>query len=396
MRVSGTVRALALLLIAVVTAGCSLSPQSSGASRRAFVPAIARAEDGSWSVTTPRYSASVSRGGYLTSLKVGDVETVGAFAYQPRAKLAADRIEAEADTLKVHLKGQGEATVDYRFRRDGVTITPTWRSGGYAEFQLTASPALLGVELLNDKSVTVGADAMRFVERGEVRGVPAAPSSRNQMVCFHFPGFGLHACVQAWGCPYNYESAGSIRDRRWGRSLMEANKAFPIVLTIQPRADRAALPAVPFVPRTDKVCSLYYLDEPCTWTLDLGERKSWQYLLDAGIARLDLSWRLTDIHDQPAGEGKGVIDLSADAERIARPVTLEAPGTGYYQARFALTDPSGRMLPSSFLTRFTVIHREPGMVNRDDSLAGKHMSDYAAVGMIGVGGMGALQNNCCI
>ena len=252
MGVSVTARALALPLIALAMAGCSFLPQSGGGPQRAVVPAIARAENGNWSVTTPRYSASISRDGYLTSLKVGAVETVGAFAYQPRAKLAADKIEAEADTLKVHLKNQGEATVDYRFRRDGVTITPTWRGGGYAEFQLTASPAVLGIELLNDKSVTVGADAMRFVDRSEVRGVPAAPSSRNQMVRFHFPGLGLHAYVQAWGCPYTYESAGFIRDRRWGRSLMEANKAFPIILTIQPRSDQAALAAVPFVPRTDK------------------------------------------------------------------------------------------------------------------------------------------------
>ena len=379
--------AVAALIACVAMAGCSLLPPSGGASQRAFAPTMAPQAEGGWLITTPRYVASVNREGYLTSLKVGEVETVEAFAYQPRAKLAADRIEAEADTLKVHLKGQGEATIDYRFRRDGVTITPTWRGGGHAEFQLTASPAVLGIELLNDKSVTVGADAMRFVERGEIRGVPAAPSSRNQMVRFHFPGFGLHAYVQAWGCPYNYESAGSIRERRWGRSILEANKAFPIILTIQPRADRAALPAVPFVPRTDKVCSLYYSDEPCTWTLGLGEREAWQYLLDAGVTRLDLSWRLTDIHDKPAGEGRGVIRLSAEAERIAQPVELKVPGTGYYQARFELTEPSGRMLPSSFFTRFTVIHRVAGMVNRDDSLAGKPMSDYAAVGMIGVGGI---------
>jgi len=354
---------------------------------RPFLPTFTRAEDGAWHVATARYTAAINKDGYLTSLKVGNVETLEAFAYQPQAKLRADRTQAAGDILKVHLKGKGEATIHYRFRRDGLTITPTWRGGGYAQFALRASPAVLGIELLNDKSVTVGADAMHFVEQGEIRGVPAGRSSRNQMVRFHFPGFGLHAYVQAWGCPYNYESAGSIYGREWGRSLMGANKAFPIILTIQPGANQAELPAPPFVPRCEKVCSLYYPEEACLWTLDLGKRKAWQYLLDAGITRLDLSWRLTDIHDQGVGEGKGTITLDPKAERLAPPVRLKVPGTGYYQVRFALGEPSGRMLPSSFLTRFTVIHKIPGMVNRDDSLAGKHMTDYAAVGMIGVGGI---------
>ncbi len=166
------------------------------------------------------------------------METIGEpLAYQPQAALVADRMEPVGDTLEVHLQGNGEATIDYQFRTDSLTITPTWRSGGYAEFRFTASPALLGIELLNSKSVTGGGDAVRFVEQGEIRGVPAFSSSRNQMVRLHFPGFGLQAYVQAWGAPYNYESAGSISGRSWGRPLLEANTAFPIVFTIEPDAE---------------------------------------------------------------------------------------------------------------------------------------------------------------
>ncbi|MBE3069455.1 MAG: discoidin domain-containing protein, partial [Planctomycetes bacterium] len=36
---------------------------------------------------------------------------------------------------------------------------------------------------------------------------------------------------------------------------------------------------------------------------------------------------------------------------------------------------------------FTVIHKVPGMVNRDDALAGKNLTDYAVVAMIGIGGI---------
>ena len=107
----------------------------------------------------------------------------------------------DGDTLKVQLKGdKAEATIDYQFRPDGLTITPVLAGrNGYGEFRFFASDHLLGIELLNDKSVTTGGDSTHFVEHGQIRGVPAVSSARNQMVRFHFPGFGLHAYVQAWG-----------------------------------------------------------------------------------------------------------------------------------------------------------------------------------------------------
>src|SRR5262249_47434478 len=189
-----------------------------------------------------------------------------------------------------------EATVAYQFRPDGMTVTPTWRGAGSASFRFNASPALLGIELLNDKSVTTGGDATHFGDDGEIRGVPAVHSERNQMVRFHYPGMALRAYVQAWGAPFNYESAGIIQDRGWGRPLLEANRPFPIVFTIERGRAAATLPAPVFVPRTERVASLYDVEEPCVWELDLGERKAFQYLLDAGVTALDLDWRVTDVH----------------------------------------------------------------------------------------------------
>jgi hypothetical protein len=353
-----------------------------------FQPQFARAGDGSWTVSGDGYAAAINKEGYLSSFKVGGVEAVGEpFAYQPEAKLAADGSEAAGDTLKVHLKGAGEATLDYQFRRDGFTITPTWKGGGFARFRFAGSPSLLGIELLNDKSVTTGGDATHFTERGEIRGVPAVPTSRNQMVRFHYPGFNLHAYVETWGAPFNYESAGEVRGNGWGRPLLAEKRPFPIIFTLERQARTATLPAPVFVPATDKVSSLYYAGEPCVWSLQLGERKSYQYLLDAGVKSLGLSWQVTDIHDTEVAAGKGTLTLDPAAERTSLPVTVRTPGSGYYQALFTLADPSGKAQTSSFRTRFTVINRVSGLPDRDDSLAGKGISDYAIVGMVGVGGI---------
>lgn len=374
---------LRLALILTARVPVHAAPQAGEGPAVRLAPAV----EGGWQASGPGYRAVVNKEGYLSSFCVGGLEMVGEpFAYQPRAKLKADKMEPAGDALRVDLKGGGEASIDYQFRPDGLTITPTWRGGGFAEFRFTASRSVLGIELLNDKRAGAG-DAVSFVTGGEIRGVPAVRSSRNQMVRFHFSGVCLHAYVQTWGAPFNYESAGEVSGYTWGRPLLGARQPFPIIFTLQPEAGKAKLPGIAFVPRTEKVASLYTTDEPCTWQLDLGQRKDYQYLLDAGIRGLDLSWRLTDIHDRAVASGSEKVDLDAAGQGTLRAITLQPPGSGYYQALFTLSEPTGKMLASSFGTRFTVIHRVPGLTGRDDSLVGKPISDYAIVAMIGVGGI---------
>ena len=101
--------------------------------------AFSQAADGSWHITGPGYESSVNKDGYLTSFKVGEVETLGApFSYHPQRKLAADHFETAGDTLKVHLRGN-KATIDYQFRAR--TASPLRRRGSgneYGEFKFYA------------------------------------------------------------------------------------------------------------------------------------------------------------------------------------------------------------------------------------------------------------------
>ena len=367
------------LLIAMVLTACSARAAD-------FAPQFAHQPDGSWNVSGNGYTAVINVQGFLASFKVGDVETLGEpFAFPARGgQLKMDTSVVDGDTLKVHLVGGGQATIDYQFRQDGLTMTPTWNGGGSVDCRLTESRSLLGIELLNDKT-PLNAEAMRFVDHGEERGVPAVQSSRNQMLRFHFPGFNVHFYVQAWGCPFNYESAGVVNGYSWARSIMSGGQAYPLVFTIEPGAAGQGLPAIPFVPRTEKVASLYYADESCDWDLDLGARKAYQYLLDAGVTTLNVDWRIRDVHEKDVATGTDTVALDPAADRTVKKVTLKPTETGYFNVLFTVSDPAKKMETSSFLARFTVIHKVPGMINRDDSLAGKGFSDYSIMGMIGIG-----------
>ena len=200
-----------LLLVCSLLA-CLLSPAHADAPPPSLTPSA----DGGWAVSTPAYTAVVSKTGYLTSFKVGATETLGRpFTLDPDGGLTATDVTRTGDTLSAKMTGRnGSATISYTFRPDGFTIDPTF-GGRFGRYFFQCSPALQGIELLNDKRAEA-ADGLQFVGAGEVRGVPAVRANRNQMVRFHFPGFALHAYCQRWGAPYNYEGAGLRRRVRLG------------------------------------------------------------------------------------------------------------------------------------------------------------------------------------
>ena len=343
-------------------------------------PRFAHTAAGGWTVSTSLYVATVSPQGYLTSLKVGATEAVGRpFTLDPDGGLAATDVTRDGDTLLAKMTGKnGSTTIAYTFRPDGFTIDPKF-GGPFGRYYFQASPALQGIELLNDKRAGAE-DALEFVDAGEVRGVPAVRSSRNQRVRFHFPGFALTAYCQRWGAPYNYEGTGSLIGYDWDAEQLDGS--MPLIFTVARDRSAYTLPALAFAPRATRVAGVY--DTPDTsWVLDFGRPEDHAALTAAGVHALALHWQLTDIHDQPAGEGTATVNLTAPA--APQSVTVRTPGSGYYQVLFRLAEASGKMRPSSFQTRFTVVHPTPGLAALPAGDGGTGLSAYRVVSMIGAG-----------
>lgn len=343
--------------LAVCLTGCRTAVDPFGLVRGdGYRPGAVQAADGSWRLSGQGYTAEVNRDGYLASLRVGTVETLGApFACQPEAKLVADRAEMAGSVLKVHLQGPGgEATIDYRFRRDGVTIVPVWRGSGAARCEFTASPELLGFELMTDTPVIDQKGVVQVVQRGDTRGMPAPESACGQTLRLHFPGFALYASGGTWGALYGGESVGVIRDAVWTRPLPDAGRPYPMALTIQPNTNRARLPAPVFSARPAQPGGVYRPDEPYVCILDFGQGKSIKYLTDAGIGVLVIEWQVMDVYDRTIAIGMEMVRLDPDQSTIAKPVTVKAPDAQYCEARFRVFEPSGIMLPASVRTWFTI------------------------------------------
>ena len=371
-----------LLLPALLLASCAATP--------ATPPALAQnarveTKDNSTTVTARDYVAHIDANGLLDSLVVKGTETLAEpLDFKRDAKLETEKISPIDGGVRYALKGtNGTAQVDYVFRPDGLTLTPTWKGNGLYRLALTGSDALQAFELLTDKSPTVG-EAVTFTDNGIVRGVPALPSPRNQMNRWHFANFALRVWAQRWGAPFNIEGIGAIDGRRWSSDQFRPNQPAPVWIQIEANKP-ATLAAVPFAPRTDKAMSLFYRDEPCVWNLDFGKSKATDYLRAAGVNSLSATWTLTDINGKAVGNGQSPISLAPNGDAVAVPVTIPTPGSGWYQVLFRLTDATGKMRTSEFQTRFTAINRVAGLPGRIDDAAGKPADDYAAVAMIGLG-----------
>ena len=369
------------LLPALLFIGCAVTP----ATPPAFAQdARVETKDNATTVTARDYVAHIDANGLLDSLVVKGTETLAEpFDFQRGAKMTIEKSEPVENGVHFSLKGPGGAAqLDYAFRPDGLTITPNWKGGLYG-IALTGSEALQGFELLTSKSPAEG-EAVRFTDAGIVRGVPAFQSNRNQMTRWHFADFALRVYIQRWGAPFNIEGLGTISGRRWNSDQLSGNQAYPIVFAIE-KNQPASLPAVAFAPRSNKAMSLFYRDEPCVWTLDFGDKARTDALRAAGVSELQAAWTLSDINGVTVGKGASVISLAPNGNAVNAPITIQTPGSGWYQVKFHLTDAGGKMRPSEFQTRFTVINRVGGVAGRMDEFAGKEADDYSTVAMVGMG-----------
>lgn len=340
---------------------------------------------GGYTARNQAYTAHINSAGYLASLIVNGVETLAsAFTFSAGTTLTADSVTLSGTTVTAQFPVTGglHTTFTYHFRSNGITLDLLGRENNYGTFTWFPSSSTQGVELLNDKGVFFSGDEITYVTSGETRALPAPLAERNQFLRWHYRGFALETHFEIWGANFNYESAGILNGMSWQRPLINPNANHPFVLDLVPTSFNTTLKAVPFTPNSGKNASLFYTTESLTWTLDLGNQASYQYLLDAGVSFLNYFWQVWDEHDASVATGSGSSGLSLGSTTI--PITVQTPGSGYYSVQFTLTDGSRQMRPSSFRTRMTVLHQITGMTNRLDSLTAP-FSDYAQMAMIGVG-----------
>jgi len=332
------------------------------------------------------YRAFVDERGLIKSLTVGGCEVLGEpLQFCTGVSWRLERLEranSDKDLRVVLSSQQGKGELRYRFGDDRIAITMTHYLGGFQSWQVQFSDELVAVEDLQCRDVD-GAEAIQYVERGQIRPTPLVQIARLQRLRLYLRnGATLLFWHDGWGAPFNLDEIGSMRDFTYRRNLHESGKPMTIYFVVEKANGKDIQPAPVFVPFGEAFANLFYLGEPVRFTL---------HFTEVGIERLRRSkrwfvhYKVTDFWKHLVAEGRVTFDADEATEHKDIKVSLPVNQTGWFAVMFSLQPASKiepQMLPSQFLTRFAIVNRHPAFPERPGRE--QSVSDYGYSALLGL------------
>lgn len=338
------------------------------------------------SITGKLYRATFNDSGFLSSLLVGGCEVLKEpLQFCIGASWHAERMEHAGDgkELRVSLSSaRGKGELRYRFDDARIAVSMTHYLGGFQSWQVRFSDEVIAVEDLQCRDVD-GAEAIQYVERGQIRPTPLVPFARVQRLRLYLRnGATLLFWHDGWGAPFNLDEIGSLRDFTYRRNLHESGKPMRLYFAVE-RVNGASLqPAPAFVPYGEAFANLFYSGEPIRFTLQF---------TDATVERLKASKRwliryeVTDFWKRPVTKGEIAFNADEAIKRKSHSVSFSVNRNGWFAVMFSLqpaADVKPKMLPSQFLTRFAVVNHHPSFPERPN--LGQGVSDYGYSALLGL------------
>lgn len=348
-------------------------------------PTVSVTPDG-FKAAGPHYVATVGKDGMLATLDVDGTPLLGAplqYARDSHLTPSLLAVGTAPNTLAGTLKSADGHSVDvlYTFTEDGVEFFAQNHLPNYTAYTLTVSPQTLGVELLQNRTLG-GAEAIQYVDHGEIRALPAWPDSRLQRLRYHLVNGAQVLCWHTgWGADFNLDEMGSINGDGWSKRLVHGDEKFHLFFRIeQPgtpgRIEAQAAP--PFTALSGKTSSLFYPDEPLRWTLAAHTAE-----MPKAPGPLVASYTVTNFWDETVAQGKAPLAFAPDAKDPAmQQATLSLAilhKIGPYRVLFSLTRRDGQGLRSDYAAPFTILSRDPALTGRLDAPGGFDTYDYAAM-----------------
>jgi hypothetical protein len=345
------------------------------------------------------YAAVLDATGMLASLRIGEAEVLrGPLEFCPGVRWILEKQERSPNgsefrfTLRTGPASGGPASgrpgageIVCRFEDQRLSVTLLHHTSGFQSWQLGLGDQVLAVEDLQNRAVT-GAEAIQYVDRGEIRPLPAVRLARVQRARLHLrSGATLLFWHDGWGAPFNLDEIGSFSGFNYRRNLLEADHPMRLSFAVEANPARRWQPAPAFVPTPAVAASLFYAGEAVRFTLRATEAT--RERLQAA-RRWRVTWSVRDFWDRPAGSGVARFDgaaLGGPGGHPGAPVAIPLRQRGWFSVLFTLSpdekvDPP--VLPSEFRTRFAVVDRRAPLPPRP-SLS-EPLSQYGYSALIGL------------
>lgn len=327
------------------------------------------------------YQAVINEEGMLSSIRISDVDVLGGpLEFCPGIRWAFQKIERSGDgkEMRVLLRGErGEGEIKYQFGERRIVITLLHHLKDFQSWQISLSKDVIGVENLQNNTVR-GAEAIQYLERGEIRATPLVGLVRVQRARLHLRnGAKVLFWHDGWGAPFNLDEIGSFRSFTYRRNLLESDKPMRIYFELESPPGKQLLPSPAFVPLGEAFSNLFYSHEPIRFTLKFTDETLDRLQL---VKQWKVSWIISDFWDRIAGEGSRVFESSKVMAEKAVSVTLTVKGSGWFSVLFRLE--GSNTLASEFRTRFAVVREHSAFPARPKQ--GEAVSDYGYIALLGM------------
>lgn len=337
-------------------------------------------------ISAKSYRATVNESGFISSIRVGDCEVLKEpLRFCVGTNWGLERMEwlSGEKALVVFLSSErGKGELRYKFDDNRIAVTMTHHLGGFQTWRVQFSDEVVAVEDLQCRDVD-GAEAIQYVERGQIRPTPLVLLTRIQRLRLYLRnGTTVLFWHDGWGAPFNLDEIGSLREFTYQRNLHESGKPMSLYFVVERKGGAALQPSPVFVPYGDAFANMFYTGEPIRFTLRF---------VDATLERLKVSPRwivrydVTDFWKRPVARGAVTFNADEAIKQKSVKVSFRVKGTGWFAVMFTAepaTKVSPLMLPSQFLTRFAVVNRHPLFPERPN--LGENISDYGYSALLGL------------
>lgn len=346
-----------------------------------FLPSFAQ-----WNANRAHYTAKINGEGMLYSLKIYNVELLRSpLEFCPGVRWSASLGEQTPEEIVLVLQSeQGNAQVRYRFKDDQIRITLIHSLKGFQSWQINLSDQVLAFENLQNNTVK-GAEAIQFLDRGEIRSLPSPALTRVQRARLYLSNGGtILFWHTGWGAPFNLDEIGSLNYFTYRRNLLESERPMDICFQLEKTPSKPFLPAPAFVPYGETAHNLFYLGEEIRFricfTPETIERLKYAKLWH-------LKWTVRDFWDEVVAKGEKKLESEVALKEREIPVSFNLNKRGWFSILFSLSpiQPTGlSIVPSEFRARFAVVKNEPGFPKRVSFKEQYNMSDYYYSALIGL------------
>ncbi|MBC7327868.1 discoidin domain-containing protein [bacterium] len=339
-----------------------------------------------WEVRKKEYTVQIGEDGMLRSLKIHNLELLRSpLEFCPGIHWTAQLKENNAESIIFNLQSeQGTGEIRYRFRDNQLRISLIHRLGGFQTFLLHFSDDVLAFENLQNNTVK-GAEAIQYLQRGEIRPLPSPPLSRVQRARLHLRnGAQVLFWHSGWGAPFNLDEIGSINGYTYRRNLLENEKQMDIYFQIEKPPANPLLPAPAFIPYGETAHNLFYIGEQIRFRIKftpetierLNQAEVWQ-----------LAWLVKDFWDKEVAKGNIRFKKASALKDKTVSISFPLNKRGWFSIRFVLTpaEPINLpILPSEFTTRFAIVRDDKAFPRRVDFSEQYSMSDYYYSALLGL------------